>query len=85
MGGLRRRQRFKRTVVRNMPMSITNSADPGRTVSVGMSPSITKVAVESETRALGVTRGGKMTMGADIVWAILTVVTSTVTPKALSK
>ena len=83
MGGLRRRQRFNRTVVRNVATSITNSADPGRTVSGGMSPSITKVASESETRVLGVTRGGEMTMGTNVFRAILTVVTQTMTPKAL--
>ena len=85
MGGLRRRQHFKRTVLRNMPMLITNSTDPGRTVSGSMSPLITKVTLESETRSQGVTRGGEMTVGTGVVRAILTVVTSTVTPKALSK
>ena len=66
-------------------MSITNSADSGRTISGGMSPTVTKVTLENETRVLGVTRDREITMGTDVVWAILTVVTQTMTLKALGE
>ena len=85
MGGLFNGKRLKRTVVCHMPMLITNRADPGRTEAGGMSPSTTKVALESETRGLGMSRGGDMTVRADVVGAVFTVMTQTMTPKAFGE
>ena len=78
-------KRLNRTVVRHMPMLITNHADSDRTEASSMAPSTAKVALGSETRRGGVSGGRLMTMGTDVEWAILSIMTEIMTPKALSE
>ena len=50
-----------------------------------MAPSTAKVALGSETRRGGMSGGRLMTMGADVEWAILSIMAEVMTPKALGK
>ena len=68
-----------------MFMLITNCADLDRAEISGMSPSISKVALDSEARGEGVSWSRLMTMGTNIKLTILSIVTEIMTPKAFGE
>ena len=78
-------KRLNRTVIRHMPMLTTHPADSDQTEASGMAPSTAKVALGSETRRGGMSGGRLTTMGTDVEWAIFSIVTEVMTPKALSE
>ena len=63
-------------------MLTTNHVDSDRTETSGVSPSTAKVALGSETRRGGMSRGRLTTVGTDVEWAILLIMTEIMTPKA---
>jgi hypothetical protein len=83
MGGLFNGKVCKCTIVSNMSSCIAQTTLSGRTKAGPMSPSTAKFALDSETSGDRVTWSGDMTMWADVVGAILSIVTSMMTPKAL--
>ena len=78
-------KRLNRTVICHMPMLTTNRADSDRTEASGVAPSTAKVALGSETRRGGMSRGQLTTVGTDVEWAILSIMTEIMTPKALGE
>ena len=68
-----------------MPMLTTNRADSDRTEVSGVAPLTAKVALGSETRRGGMSGGRLTTMGADVEWAIFSIMTEIMTPKTLSE
>ena len=85
MSHLFNRKCLNRTVVHHMSILITNCAYLNRTESSGMSPLTAKVALDSKASGNGVSGSRLMTMGTDIEWAILSIVTETMTLKAFCK
>ena len=59
--------------------------NPDRTKLFTISPTTAKVALDRQTSGLRVSRHGKVTVGAYIVGAVLSIVASTKTSKTLSK
>ena len=78
-------KRLNWTVICHMPMLTTNHADSDQTEASGVAPSTAKVALGSETRRGGVSRGRLTTMGTDVEWAIFSIMAEIMTPKALSE
>ena len=58
-----------------MSMLITNCADSDGAETSRMSPSIAKVALGSEARGEGVSWSRLITMGTNVEWTILSIVT----------
>ena len=68
-----------------MSMLITNRAHSDWAKTIGMSPSTTKVALGSETREWGVSWSRLTTVGTDVEWTILLIMTEIMTPKAFGE
>ena len=78
-------KRLNWTVICHMPMLTTNRADSDRTETSGVSPSTAKVTLGSETRRGGMSGGRLTTVGTDVEWAILSIMTEIMTPKAFGE
>ena len=85
MGSLFRGKDVNQTVISDVTSSIAYITDSGRTEPITMSPATAKVALDRQTSGLRVTGSGEMAVGTDIVGAIFLIMTSTKTPKTLSK
>ena len=66
-------------------MLITNCADSDGAETSRMSPSIAKVALGSEAREEGVSWSRLMTMGTNVKWTILSIVTEIMIQKAFGE
>ena len=66
-------------------MLTTNCADLDQTEASGVTPSTAKVTLDSETRRGGVSRGRLTTVGTDVEWAIFSIMTEIMTPKAFGE
>ena len=66
-------------------MLITNRAYSDWAETIGMSPSAAKVALGSETRGWGVSRSRLTTVGTNVKWTILLIVTEVMTPKTFGE
>ena len=68
-----------------MSMLITNRAHSDWAKTIGMSPSTAKVALGSETRGWEVSWSRLTTVGTDVEWTILSIMTEIMTPKAFGE
>ena len=66
-------------------MLITNGANSNWTETSGVSPLTAKVALGSETRGWGVSRSRLTTVGTNVKWTILLIVTEVMTPKTFGE
>ena len=85
MGSLFQEKNVNWTVVSDMTSSIAYVTDSGRTEPITMSPATAKVALDRQTSGLRMTGSGEMAMGADVVGAIFSIMTSTKALKTLCK
>jgi hypothetical protein len=85
MGGLFNGKECKSTVVSNMSSCMAQTTLSGGAKAGPMSPSTTKVALDSKASSGRVTWGGDLAMWADVVGAIFSIMTSKMTPKALGE
>jgi hypothetical protein len=84
MGGLLNGKVCECTIISNMSSCIANIILSGQVEMGIMSPSTTKVALDSETSCGRVTQGGDIAVRANVVRAVLSIVISTMTSKAFS-
>ena len=85
MGSLLREKNIGGTIISDVTSLITKVTDTCRAESVTMFPATAKVTLDRQTRGLRVSGGGDITVRADVLGAVFSIVTSTRAPKAFGK
>ena len=85
MGSLLQEKNVNWTVVSNVTSLFAHVTNPGWTESFAISPMTAKIALGRQTSSLRVSWHGKITVGVHVVGAVLSIMASTKTPKALSE